>query len=371
MKTQPQIRVGLITDGDPRIINLPGRSRVFNLLIGDGFHWEQKISRDFEGIIKMLDRRERNVSAVNIIPLESYIKSVISSEMNPGAPLEFLKAHAVISRGWALRKIYDAQNQKSEDFRFNNPQEIYTWEEFDSHSGFDVCSDDHCQRYQGIPRERYISAIKAARDTCGEVLLDKNGNVADTRFSKCCGGKTELFSTCWADEDFDYLISKKDPWCDLSGMSDQEREKFLDSVLKNYDRETHNFSDWTLRINKNSVSRIIREKHGIDIGSLQSIRIIDRGHSGRIKRMEFIGNSGSIIIGKELAIRKLLDKDCLYSSWFEINDSGEWLILTGHGWGHGVGLCQIGAARMAYEGINYREILKFYYPNCELRKVYE
>lgn len=371
MKTQPLIRVGLITDGPPRIINFPNLTRVQNLLIGDGFHWERKISCDFEGRIEMLGKSEHNISMVNVVGVEDYIKSVISSEMNPQAPIEFLKAHAVISRGWALRKIYSKGHIHGCDSSENNGHKIITWEESDSHSGFDVCSDDHCQRYQGVSPEENLSAIEAVKSTKGQVLLNSNGEIADTRFSKCCGGITEIFSTCWADEDYEYLVSKEDPWCDLSDMTKDQRAQFLEKVLKSYDLQTPDFHDWILRIRKPAVTRMLRERHGVDIGLLQELKVVERGPSGRIKTLKFIGAKGSVIIGKELAIRRLLDIDCLYSSWFEAKDSGEWLILEGHGWGHGVGLCQIGAARMALEGHDYRDILKFYYPNTELRQVYE
>lgn len=366
MNSEPMIRVGLITDGDPHFTKQEDKIRVHNILIGDGFHWQSRKEYDFAGKIKKLAHPEGKIKILNELPIEEYLKSVASSEMNGASPLEFLKAHAVISRSWAMRKI-------NED-RINKPSRekdiLIDWEESDSHCGIDVCNDDHCQRYQGISEEININAGKAVDETRGEVLIDKEGNIADTRFSKCCGGSTELFSTCWADIDYDYLPVKEDPWCDLSDMNPNDKETFLNNILKNYDRTTVDFHDWEVRINKSKIKENLQKIYHINIGDITGLEAEERGSSGRIKTLRIAGTEGSVVIGKELKIRRLLSDGCLYSSWFDIEEDSESFILKGHGWGHGVGLCQIGAARMALEGKDYHEILDFYYPGTLIKKIY-
>lgn len=367
----PAIRIGLLTEGCPEIERavrhgMPGHF-ISNLRIGHGFHWQAGCKAFFPGELDFLPAPQDAIHVVNKVPVEVYILSVISSEMNPEAPLEFLKAHAVISRSWAMRKmIHDTENKK-----VNKGADCYglTWEGTDAHVGFDVCSDDHCQRYQGFGERIPESALTAVESTKGEVLIDSEGEIADARFSKCCGGRTELFSSCWEDRDFDYLISKPDPWCNLENLAEEEKDAFLMRVLKTYDVTTQDFYSWQREVGKQWLRERILRLKGEDLGEIIAIEPLRLGLSGRIVSLKIIGTNGEIVIGKELAIRRLLAEDCLYSSWFEIEDLGERFLLKGHGWGHGVGLCQIGAAHMALEGKTYREILQFYYPGTHLARI--
>ncbi len=373
MRNEPVIRVGIITDGLPEIEITPRGYKIANLLIGDGFHWQKRTSALIKGNLLSLEKPQGNIHIINILPLETYLASVIGSEMNPDAPCEFLKAHAIISRGWALRKITRCNDTEKSavSFRSAGEIEIREWEESDSHTGFDVCSDDHCQRYQGHPANGHPVIETAIKETRGMVLTDLSGKIADTRFSKCCGGRTEIFSSCWNDLDFEYLISQDDPWCDLSDMDKDRRNSFLSSILKDYDRDTDDFYDWETEIDSSEIKRRLKEKYGCDIGDIVALTPLTYGPSGRIIKLEIEGLSGKINIGKTLAIRRLLAADCLKSSRFEISKTGNKFKLHGHGWGHGAGLCQIGAARMAFEGKSYREILDFYYPTTQLTKLYD
>ena len=363
--SEPMIRVGLITDGEARVgVSGGGVSRIDNLLIGKGFHWQRPISIEVEGEIENAGGR-----TVNILPLERYVCSVIASEMNPEAPEEFLKAHAIISRSWALGKIRHA-GLDSEAGKVDEPGRHIGWQDACDHEGFDVCSDDHCQRYQGIPSAGTERAQKAVEETRGLVLTDAGGNIVDARFSKCCGGRTEIFSSCWADRDLPYLVSRDDPWCDLSEMDPEQRAEFLSRSLKNYDGETRDFYRWRARISKEKVRENILRITGEDIGTPQRIRGLKKGASGRLTEILVAGSKGKIRIGKELAIRQALAENTLYSSAIRVRHSADSFIIQGRGWGHGVGLCQIGAARMAAEGMGFRDILRFYYPMTNLTKIY-
>ncbi len=275
-------------------------------------------------------------TAINTIDLEDYLCSVISSEMNANSPMELLKAHAVISRSWAIRAM-----QKP------------------NHEGYDVCADDHCQRYEGLHRmnERAVEAVQATR---GQVL--KFGDaVCDCRYYKCCGGRTEIWRTCWEDTDVPYIQSVQCDYCKSPSP------KVLRLVLNDYDQETKDFRDWQVTYTAEELSDIIRTKSGIDFGEILDLIPMHRGASGRIDSLKIVGTKHTEIIGKELKIRYWLSKSCLYSSWFEVShENGLWT-LNGHGWGHGAGLCQIGAAVMASEGIKYEDILSYYYHNTQLK----
>lgn len=364
------ISVGLITDGTPIIEKHPGGFTVHNLLIGEGFHWQRTIRAEFYGDVMMLPSSQGNIHMVNRLPLERYLESVVGSEMNPDAPIEFLKAHAIISRSWAMRKISACakiSRADDEEIALNKEDnEIISWEESDAHQGFDVCSDDHCQRYQGVPEEMAHRCVEAVRATRGLVLIDKDGCVADARFSKCCGGMTEIFSSCWAAQDPHYLVAQADPWCDLSRMPEHKREEMLRISLKGYDKTTDDFHDWEADVNGEELKERIQNIYGKNIGNISHLKPIERGKSGRITKLRITGSEGELTIGKTLAIRRLLSAECLKSSWFDVNETGDGFDLQGHGWGHGVGLCQIGAARMAYEGKNCEEILSFYYPGARI-----
>lgn len=369
-----EITVGIKTDGAPLLERYEEFTLLRNMLIGDGFHWQRRIEAKLPGeVIELelsnlkdglnLDCGNRNVSLINRLPLETYLECVVGSEMNPGAPMEFLKAHAVISRSWALGKVLNLHYAGAEG-TITTPNKIIGWDDSAVHKGFNVCSDDHCQRYQGLQTisEKGKEAIRSTR---GEVLYSQNGHLVDARFSKCCGGTTELFSTCWQDKDVECLESIRDPWCDLSTMKATDRDKLLSGILKNYDlMQTGYGFRWEERVDKAFIADNLKEKYGIDLGEISSLTVIRRGPSGRINLLKISGEKGEMTIGKELRIRTLLSPSCLYSSAFEIEDRGENFSLKGKGWGHGVGLCQIGAANMALHGYDYRQILSFYYPGA-------
>lgn len=370
MTQEPEIRVGLLTDGIPETAHVHSGHLIGNMLIGCGFHWQMKIAAIVGGELEPLSSPQGKIHIVNRLPLEQYVESVTGSEMNPSAPIEFLKAHAVISRSWAHRKIKGYGEKTPSAARFCGCG-VTEWEESDSHTGFDVCSDDHCQRYQGIHSSGGTAASEAARQTRGLVIADSSGETADARFSKCCGGYTELFSSCWSEHDRDYLCSKPDPWCNLTDMEESGRAKFLGTILKNFDRDTTDFRDWAAFVGKEELRKRLKTRYGVDVGDITRLTPLERGASGRITRLAVEGAEGSFSIGKTLAIRRLLAADCLKSSWFDAYPAQYGFRLEGHGWGHGVGLCQIGAAHMAYKGKSFREILDFYYPGTRLMKLYE
>lgn len=339
--------------------------------IGHGFHWQQEMDMLLPGDIEVEEHEDGSRSLINVVDLEDYLECVISSEMSGLASLEFLKAHAIISRSWAIGKMEQEPQADAgvkadiveENHEFEcGASEFISWEDADNHKGFDVCSDDHCQRYQGRG-EVNEQVKKAIHETSGMVLADCNGKLCDARFSKCCGGRTEVFSTCWQDLTYPYLVSKEDPWC--KNVTDE----VLNRNLKGYDRLTKDYYDWTAHCNKAELRTRIKEKYGVELGKIDKLEAIEYGASGRIKRLRIIGEESAIVVGKELPIRRLLAERCLYSSWFSVEDRGEDFVLHGHGWGHGVGLCQIGAAAMAEAGHSCEEILKFYYPNSKIVKL--
>lgn len=333
-----------------------------NVVIGIGFHWEQKRTLKFAGSLRFIVDGNRIV-AVNRIGLENYLLSVISSEMKSTAGLELLKAHAVISRSWAVRRMRERVEGCSDM----------------KHKMFDVCADDCCQRYQGLTMAVGDNVRTAIDETWGRVL--KYGDeVCDTRYSKCCGGRSENFSTCWDGPDLPYLSPVDDHPSAFSldgnktvrdrDFCDCEDSAILDQVLNDYDVATHDFYRWTVRYDRDELSAIIRERTGSDIGLVQAFEPLERGASGRISRLKVYGTKGMLEIGKELAIRKALSRDCLKSSNFEIVQNGDDFVLKGKGWGHGVGLCQIGAAVMASEGYSYDSILAHYYTDAEVVEIY-
>lgn len=371
MISEPSIRIGLITDGIPQIAECGnGIYSIRNLLIGKSFHWQQSIEIRTEGTLIPAEEPENDIHLVCSLPLEKYVASVIGSEMNPNAPIEFLKAHAVISRGWALGKLETLRKEKSDVGKVIDDNTFITWQDTDDHYVCDVCSDDHCQRYQGIQSVSNENAELAVKLTRGLVLCDSEGNIADTRFSKCCGGYTELFSTCWSDDEPEYLRAFEDPWCDLTMMTPGQRSSFLNRTFKGYDANTP-FNLWEHRCDSNLIQRRIKELLGKDIGKICKLLPLKKGPSGRIYQLLISGSEGEIIVGKELLIRRLLAETHLYSSAFEIYPENHGFLLRGKGWGHGVGLCQTGAAHMAVEGKSFEEILQFYYPTTTLTTLYE
>lgn len=311
---------------------------LYDVVIGIDFHWQQKRTFRYAGGLKFIVEGDR-ITAVNCIGMEDYLMSVISSEMKSSASIELLKAHAVISRSWLKARLKDHKA---------------------GHEHFDVCADDHCQRYQGLTMAVGDDVCRAIDRTWGQVL-EYGGDICDTRYSKCCGGRTELFSTCWEDVDLPYLQSVEDPFCDC------ENSSILSQVLNDYDLHTADFHDWTVQYTTDELSELVRTRTGIDFGTIVALEAVERGPSGRIKYLRITGTLREEVIGKELAIRKALSSSHLKSSAFEIEKSPDGFVLKGRGWGHGVGLCQIGAAAMAAQGYDYRQILSHYYVGAEIK----
>ena len=345
----------------------PGTFSLENVMIGIGFHWERQQTQTFVGTLHFVVEKD-GVTAINELPVEKYIESVITSEMSATSSLELLKAHAIISRSWLMATSRPA-----------------------THELYDVCADDHCQRYQGITSSVNPTVAQAVRETCGQVLAYQ-GEICDTRYSKCCGGITEEFQYCWENIKKPYLRSVHDPYCNT-----QDR-KILSEVLRDYDQETLDFHDWLVTYTQEELASILQDNLGIDFGHILSLEALERGKSGRISSLRIVGDKAEKTIGKELAIRKALSRTCLYSSAFTVATSqksdtllgqaGELknrllghadktknayparFILNGKGWGHGVGLCQIGAAVMGAKGIPYDDILKFYYQGTDIEKAW-
>ena len=362
-----------------------------NVRIGIGFHWDRLEDQEFEGTLEIRDNADGTQTAINRLDVEDYLSSVITSEMSATSSLELLKAHAVISRSWVLRPIISPSTGTDKP-DLSDPDRHVVWYERDAHEGFDVCADDHCQRYEGITRrdehpEAAANVQKAIDATRGQVLM-YDGKVCDARFYKSCGGATELFENAWANEHYPYLEAVRDeigtPLPDLtieenaqafirtspSAYCNTTDARVLSQVLNNYDQETKDFYRWTVLYTAAELSNIIRERSGIDFGEILDLVPIKRGPSARLYEMQIVGSKRTMVIGKELEIRKWLSRSHLYSSAFVVdrNEQGDF-ILTGAGWGHGVGLCQIGAAVMADKGYTYEQILAHYFPGSELKTI--
>lgn len=361
-----------------------------DVVIGIHFHWERKETQRFKGALKFI-LLDGELQAINIVPTEDYLTSVISSEMSATSSLELLKAHAVISRSWLLNKLEDRQEKKHSDAMVITDEKIIRWYDHQDHTHFDVCADDHCQRYQGITKASTQAVREAIKATFGEVLT-YDGKICDARFYKACGGATELFENCWEEVHHPYLL----PVADAANLTlpdltqEAEARKWilsaptaycnttdrlvLSQVLNNYDQETPDFYRWRVTYSQKELSELIGEKMGIDFGEIVDLIPLKRGASARIIELKVVGTKRTVVIGKELEIRKALSKSHLYSSAFvvdkEENDGSVQFVLRGAGWGHGVGLCQIGAAVMASQGIGYQAILSHYYPHSELTKRY-
>lgn len=355
-----------------------GTVTIRNVIIGIGFHWERHENQTFMGDMEF-SLEDGAVRVVNIIDIEDYLLSVISSEMSAKATEEFLKAHAVISRSWVVARIVA---QAAEDLPAGidevdaqGERTIIRWYGTEAHRGFDVCADDHCQRYQGIRRARENAANwgkvkRVIAATRGEVLTFE-GKVCDARFSKCCGGVMERFSACWEDVDFPYLQVKPDSIGDSGVFCNTSDSDVLSQVMNNYDLETHDFFRWRAQYRPTELSALVARKSGIDLGTIRQLVPLERGGSGRIIRLRIEGDKGIVTVGKELEIRRWLSESHLYSSAFEVKREGDLFVLEGRGWGHGVGLCQIGAAAMGAKGYSYTEILQHYYPTSTLSQIHE
>lgn len=376
-----------------------------DVTIGINFHWERKEVQRFKGELKIIVEDDK-LTAINIIPIEDYLTNVISSEMSATASLELLKAHAVISRSWLLNKLKVANGKlkvimhpdNTANFELSTlPSQLIKWYDHEAHKNFDVCADDHCQRYQGITRTSTPQAIEAVFATRGEVLMYE-GEICDARFSKCCGGAFEEFQNCWENVKHPYLIGQRDSktetrlpdltkeaeadkWIRTSptAFCNTHNKQVLSQVLNNYDQETTDFYRWRVCYSQQELSELIHKRSGIEFGKIIDLIPVERGTSGRLVRLKIVGTLRTLIIGKELEIRRTLSSSHLYSSAFVVDkeykeDEKEIpsrFILTGSGWGHGVGLCQIGAAVMGEQGYKYKEILSHYYPGSAIEQQYK
>lgn len=370
-----------------------------DVTIGVNFHWERKETQTFLGTLRLVVEADK-ICAINDLPVEKYLESVISSEMSATSSLELLKAHSVISRSWLLAQIEKRRKLKEGSNNFfsfiKKDDELIRWYDREDHTIFDVCADDHCQRYQGITKASNATVAEAVRATRGQLLMYGQG-ICDARFSKCCGGVTEEFGYCWEDKDYPYLSAIRDdgkeasqPLPDLTQEAEAERwirtsppafcntddKKIISQILNNYDRETTDFYRWKVRYTQEELAELIRLNTKTDYGSILDLIPVRRGKSGRICKLKIVGTLKTLIIGKELEIRRTLSSSHLFSSAFVI-DKGElkdgvpeWFLLTGAGWGHGVGLCQIGAAVMGEQGYTYDKILLHYYKGADIRRFY-
>ena len=364
--------------------------------IGVDFHWQRQEDQRFKGALNLVAENE-GIVVINSIDVEEYLTSVISSEMSATASKELLKAHAVISRSWLLAQI-------EKTFRLGNAPDKYKscerdheqlvrWYDREDHHMFDVCADDHCQRYQGITHASTPIVKEVIHETRGEILIDGE-SICDTRFSKCCGGVTEQFEHCWEPVPHSYLTAVRDcretSFPDLTDPVKAEMwirntpdafcyttdKKILSQVLNNYDQETTNFYRWKVTYTQEELAELIHRKSGIDFGEILDLIPLERGTSGRIEKLRIVGTRRIYTIGKELEIRRTLSETHLYSSAFVVDKEDmhasipQRFVLTGAGWGHGVGLCQIGAAVMGEQGYSYTEILAHYFRGATIEKRY-
>lgn len=368
-----------------------------DVTIGIKFHWERKEDQRFKGALKFVPEDEK-LTAINILPVEDYLVSVISSEMSATSSAELLKAHSIISRGWLLaqikkRKIAEASERPTQSV-IRTEKELIKWYDSEDHTKFDVCADDHCQRYQGITRASTEAVRNAVEKTKGMVLT-YNNQICDARFSKSCGGVVETFENVWEPVSYPYLAKvidndKKPADYDLDLKKEEAAEhwirtsppafcnttdkKILSQVLNDYDQETMDFYRWKVEYTQEKIADLINTKTGIDFGQIVDLIPVERGESGRLVRLKIFGTKNVLTIGKELEIRRTLSDSHLYSSAFVVDRHDlrglipQKFVLTGAGWGHGVGLCQIGAAVMGARGYNYKQILLHYFVGANIEK---
>jgi stage II sporulation protein D len=370
-----------------------------DVIIGVKFHWERKEKQRFTGSLKLLKNKDK-ISAINILPLENYLVSVISSEMSAKSSLQLLKAHAIVSRSWVLSQIEKSKELKTSKSKFVsdslNENEHIKWYDREDHTLYDVCADDHCQRYQGVTKIFTEGARQAIKQTAGIVLIS-NKKICDTRYSKSCGGISESFENVWEPVKYKYLSSIIDykfehesynldfsnelnarKWITSSpsAFCNTKEKKILSQVLLDYDQETTDFYRWKVEYTQKEIADLIKKNTEIDFGEIQDLIPVERGLSARLIKLKIAGTKKTLIIGKELEIRRTLSTSHLYSSAFVVdkediqNGIPQKFILTGAGWGHGVGLCQIGAAVMAAKGYQFDEILVHYFKNAKLKKIY-
>ncbi len=376
------------------------RFTLHNVVIGIGFHWEQKEVQEFQGALKLMIS-EAEIQVVNVISVEDYLISVISSEMSGDSSPALLKAHTIISRSWLMAQIEKqddlAGSGESYELEHRTEEEYIRWYDREDHVLFHVCADDHCQRYQGTTRSHNPEVVRAVQETSGEVL-EFDGRICDTRFSKCCGGVVEEFQYCWEPVPHPYLKRLEDvpalsdirsgdlkveanavafikgspeAFCNTSDAA------LLGQVLNDYDQSSSDFFRWEVHLNQDEIAALIREKSGIDFGEILDLIPMERGESGRLHKLKIVGSKKTLIVGKELEIRRWLSKSHLYSSAFIVEKQVEKngvpgvFLLRGAGWGHGVGLCQIGAAVMASKGYRHEEILNHYFIGATIEKRYD
>jgi stage II sporulation protein D len=382
--------------------------KVYDVIIGINFHWERKEDQIFQGNLQVICEEEA-LTVINELPVESYLVSVISSEMSASCPPELLRAHAIVSRSWLLAQLVNAkkiaatqsampvttrliQNQYADGV-----EEIIKWYDRENHANFDVCADDHCQRYQGISKAFSPEAFAAIQDTGAKVLIFDE-EICDARYSKSCGGLSEVYSAAWEDKEVPYLSAIYDwqgekenfampltdeanagIWINASPKAycNTDSKELLARILPGFDQETLDFYRWRLSYSQEEVQELLKTRAGLDVGKVVALEAVERGQSGRIIKLKIKGTHKTVILGKELEIRRALSASHLYSSAFLVNpvqgegtEFPETFELIGAGWGHGVGLCQIGAAVMADSGFEYQQILAHYFTGAELRTIY-
>ena len=380
-----------------------------DVTIGIHFHWERKETQVFSGSLRFIVDGDK-IWAINELPVEDYLRSVISSEMSSTSSLELLKAHAVISRSWLLAQMERRRamtGHTTAPSAVSTDNELVRWYDREDHVLFDVCADDHCQRYQGVSKAMSPQVTEAVRQTRGQLLVS-HGEICDARFSKCCGGMVEEFQYCWENTPKSYLRAVLDRPNRSDGSNDSDPSatplpdltleqnadqwirtappsycnthdvKILSQVLNNFDQETTDFYRWRICYTQSQISELIARKLGVDFGKIVDLVPLARGKSGRLYRLKIIGTQKTLIVGKELEIRRILSESHLYSSAFVVDRKGldsngipAMFELIGAGWGHGVGLCQIGAAVMGEQGYGYDEILTHYYPGANIVRVYK
>lgn len=367
---------------------------LFNVTIGDRFHWKREEDQLFRGSLIFQGREDETLAAINEVAVEDYLTGVISSEMSEEAPFEFLKAHAILSRSWVLASLgKTAKGSPKPSVHEQVTQEkVIRWYDREEHDLYQVCADDHCQRYHGVGRMGRGRAMEAVEATVGRVITFR-GEICDARYSKACGGRTELYPTAWDDREVPYLATVSDGPFDHEPILTEEDasrwvlsspdvycntwdEALLKRILSESDRETRDFFRWRAEYDRKELEGILLEKSGLDFGDLKGIIPLQRGPSGRIVRLKVVGSKRTIIVGKELEIRRWLSRSHLYSSAFVVETQGnlhgypERFILHGAGWGHGVGLCQIGAAVMATRGFSAEGILSHYFRGTTIERIY-
>ena len=392
----------ILSDASGEVIASPkeifltaGENSTFTLdvKIGIDFHWQRTRQQIFRGSIILRSNPDSSFHLINEIPVEDYLTSVISSEMSARAPLEFLKAQAITARSW-LAAMLERKKRNSAALPVNrvSDNEIICWHDTNDHSFFDVCADDHCQRYQGITQITCAAVNTAIGATHGIYLVYDN-KICDARYYKACGGRTEVFASAWEDQSFPYLQSVTDHTTDYAAIRSEDdagkwlKDKpsaycntqdkaLLGEILPSFDQETIDFYRWQVSYVREELEEILHKKSGIDFGTLQNLIAVERGPSGRINKLKIAGTKRTVLVGKELEIRRWLSPTHLLSSAFVVsvrhskNGAINRFILDGGGWGHGVGLCQIGAAVMAAKGFHAEDILAHYFSGAELQKLY-